>query len=86
MSSCSETNQIVDINLDKLFEDIDSINDRLDKIIEKMDNNYVGLLEKLQDILEQQKLNEANQDKFRKQLISLLEQYHLEKFTVVFPP
>lgn len=78
MSSCSETNQIVDINLDKLFEYIDSINDRLDKIIEKMDNNYVGLLEKLQDILEQQKLNEANQDKFRKQLISLLEQYHLE--------
>ena len=30
MSSCSETNQIVDINLDKLFEYIDSINDRLD--------------------------------------------------------
>lgn len=78
MSSCSETNQIVDINLDKLFEYIDSINERLDKIIEKMDNNYVGLLEKLQDILEQQKINEANQDKFRKQLIDLMTQYHLE--------
>lgn len=78
MSSCSETNQIVDINLDKLFEYIDSINEKLDKIIEKMDNNYVGLLEKLQDILEQQKINEANQDKFRKQLIDLMTQYHLE--------
>ena len=78
MSSCSETNQIVDINLDKLFEYIDSINERLDKIIEKMDNNYVGLLEKLQDILEQQKINETNQDKFRKQLIDLMTQYHLE--------
>lgn len=81
MSSCSETNQTVNINLDKLFEYIDKINERLDAIIDKMDqqdNRYVAMLEKLQDILEQQKLNEANQDKFRSQLVKLLEQYHLE--------